>query len=245
VTAQRWRAYHAELPREAGARVRLDPAESHHVWRVLRRRPGDRLDVFDGVGHEWAGVIEGGGPRALVVELRSELTDAVEAPLAIVLFQAACRPERMDWVVQKATELGVDEVRPLGALAPRRGGGAGRLGRLQRIAVESAKQCGRRRLPRIDPVDELPEPPSTVLALLLDERKDAIPLGDLLAGPAPEAVWLAVGPESGFAQDEVARGCARGWRRAGLGPRTLRTETAGLVAAAIVLHHWGDVGRAG
>jgi len=241
--AQRFRAHHAGLPASAGATVQLDPTESHHVARVLRRRPGDRIDVFDGAGREWACVIEGGGPRGLVVRLTQEITDPVEPPLAVVLFQA-CRPERMDWVVQKTTELGVAEIRPLEGPAGS-GRAPDRLARLRRIAVEACKQCGRRRLPRIDVADELPAAPRGVIALLLDERPDAPPLGEGLGGPAPEAVWLAVGPETGFSDDEIERAVERGWRRAGLGPRTLRTETAGVVAVALVLHRAGDLGRSG
>ena len=240
--AQRFRAYHAPLPHSAGAIVQLDPAESHHVARVLRRRRGDRIDVFDGAGREWACEIESGGPQGLAVRLVREITHPVEATLEVVLFQA-CRPERLDWVVQKATELGLAEIRPLGA--PERGSAEGRLARLTRIAIEAGKQCGRRTLPRVSAIVELPAPPAGVLALLLDERPDAPPIGDALGGNAPSAVWLAVGPEAGFPDEQVERAVEQGWRRAGLGPRTLRTETAGLVAAAIVLHRLGDLGRSG
>ena len=240
--AQRFRAYHAPLPRAAGESVQLDEAESHHVARVLRRRPGERIDVFDGAGREWACVIESGGPRGLVVRLLHEITHPADAVLSVVLFQA-CRPERLDWVVQKATELGVAEIRPLAAPG---GAGAGeRLARLGRIAVEASKQCGRRTLPRLSAAAALPAPAAGVLALLLDERQDAPPLGEALVGRAPDEVWLAVGPEAGFPDELVQHAVEQGWRRAGLGPRTLRTETAGLVAAAIVLHRLGDLGRSG
>ena len=239
---QRFRAYHAALPGSAGATVQLDPVESHHVARVLRRRPGERIDVFDGAGREWACVIEGGGQRGLVVRLVDEITHPVEAPLPVVLFQA-CRPERLDWVVQKATEVGVAEIRPLGA--PGSGRAGERLGRLGRIAVEACKQCGRRTLPRIEAASQLPPAPPGVLALLLDERPDAPPIDGVLGERAPAAVWLAVGPEAGFPDEQVERALEAGFRRAGLGPRTLRTETAGIVAAAIVLHRLGDLGRSG
>ena len=240
--AQRFRAYHAPLPQSAGETVQLDAAESHHVARVLRRRTGERIDVFDGAGREWACAIESGGPRGLVVRLVEEVTHPVETGLPVVLFQA-CRPERLDWVVQKATELGVAEIRPIGMGTA--GGAVDRLVRLGRIAVEASKQCGRRTLPRLSPIPGLPPAPSGVLALLLDERPDAPPIGDALAGPPPAAVWLGVGPEAGFGEEIVERAVGEGWLRAGLGPRTLRTETAGIVAAAIVLHRLGDLGRSG
>jgi len=241
--AQRWRAFHPDLPRSAGATVRLDPAESHHVSRVLRLRPGDALDVFDGAGSEWSTVIDSGDRRGVVVRLTSERVQPVEAPLRVVLYPSACRPDRMDWVIQKSTELGVAEIRIRAEGGPARG--PARVERWRRIAVESAKQCGRRCVPRVEVASGFPAPPEDVLAMILDERPDTAPIGRWLEAAPPRAVWIAVGPESGFSGAEVTDACGLGWRRAGLGHRTLRTETAGIVAASIVLHRWGDVGRAG
>ena len=176
--------------------------------------------------------------------LEQERLDSVEPRLELTVFQGLCRNERMEQVIQKCTELGVAAVHPV---STRRSDGpppgAKRLRRWQRVAVEAAKQSGRRRVPAVDPRETPPRPDSDdLLAILLDSAADAPPLGRLLTGKPARRVWLAVGPESGLEPDEVARWCAEGWRRAGLGPRTLRTETAGLVAASIVLHLWGDVG---
>jgi 16S rRNA (uracil1498-N3)-methyltransferase len=119
-----------------------------------------------------------------------------------------------------------------------------KLARLRRIVLEAAKQSGRRRVPVVEPVPTLPQAVGgDTLALLLDPAPGGTPLYRICerVERPPRTVWLAVGPEGGF-DDEVA---PAGWQPALLGPRTLRSETAGLVAASIVLHLWGDLGPAG
>lgn len=241
-----WRAYHPGLPAEAGADVELTAEEAHHVGRVLRLGPGDRLSLFDGAGREWEAVIQAAPSGRIVARLDRERTEPVESPLELRLYQGLCRAERMDWLVQKGTEIGIAAFHPFPTARSERARADGkRLERWRRIAVEAAKQCGRRRLPEIAPQDDLPEAGSGEgAALLLDPGPGSLALGNLLVEPAPGPVRLAVGPEGGFADDEIERWCAAGWRRAEIGPRTLRAETAGLVAAALILHAWGDLGGA-
>jgi 16S rRNA (uracil1498-N3)-methyltransferase len=238
-----WRVHHPVLPVEPDVTIELSPAESHHVHRVLRLRKGDGLSVFDGNGRERSGVVVGGGPGGITLRLQEEVERQVEAPVEIELFQALCRPDRMEWVIQKATEIGVGTVHPFPAeRAEGRAPTPDRLERWRRIAIEACKQSGRRRVPAIEPGEDLPAPPPGRTAILLDGGSRARPLGELLVGPGEAAVWIAVGPESGLAAHEVDRALELGWRAGHLGPRTLRTETAGLVAATIVLHRWGDLG---
>jgi 16S rRNA (uracil1498-N3)-methyltransferase len=240
--ARVWRVFASDLPQEAGARITLSADESHHVRRVLRLGPGERVGVFDGNGNEWLGRIAAGSSPDVHVELVERRTAEIEAPLRLCLFQGDCAPDRMELVVQKATELGVAEVRTIaGHRARRPAAEARKLERLRRIALEACKQCGRRVLPRIDRAEELPGAVAGVPAWLLDPA--APPLARLaLAGGPPREAWLAVGPEGGFTDEEIARAEARGWRPAGLGPRILRTETAGLVAVSILMHRFGDLG---
>jgi len=181
-----------------------------------------------------------------VARLDRERAEPVESPLELRLFQGLCRAERMDWLVQKATEIGVSAIHPVRTARSERPRAPGkRLERWRRIAVEAAKQCGRRRLPEIAPRDDLPTPAQgESRPLLLDPGSGSRALGTLLSELSPAPVWLAVGPEGGFTDDETARWSAAGWLRAGIGPRTLRAETAGLVAAALILHAWGDLGAA-
>ena len=216
--------------------------EAHHVARVLRLEPGGQLAVFDGRGHEWQATIVSCAPRRIDLRLERAIDTPVEAPLSITLFQGQCKPDRMDWVVQKSTELGIDAVLTVSAERSKRSVASPRqLERWRRIAVEACKQSGRRRLPRIEGADGLPPVEPGTAGLLLDPAAST-PMGDALSRPAGP-VWIAVGPESGFSADEIAAAVARGWRGVSLGPRVLRTDTAGIVAAAIGLHLWGDLGR--
>jgi 16S rRNA (uracil1498-N3)-methyltransferase len=240
--ARRWRAWHAQAE-ATGDEVLLDEEETHHVLRVLRLHTGEPLSVFDGKGREWAGTIVRAGSGEVVVRLEDEMTDAVEPALPVMLVQGLSRPERLEWVLEKATEVGV---RAIALAACARSDGPvpspARLDRWRRVLLESCKQSGRRRIPDLFG----PLPLGDAAALGTGTRivlvPGAHPLTEALPG-RPEAVALAVGPEGGFGDEEVDALKVAGWSAASLGPRTLRTETAGPVAAALLLHRWGDLGR--
>jgi 16S rRNA (uracil1498-N3)-methyltransferase len=239
-----WRAYHPQLTGERGAMIALSPEEAHHVHRVLRLAPGEPLRVFDGAGAEWSGVVARATPREVIVRLVEPYDEpALDPALPVVLLQGWCRPEPADWIVQKATELGAASV---GLLRAERAEGGrpspSRLERWRRIAVEACKQCGRRRVPAVEVVDELPQVPSGSLGLMPDPAPGHPALGQLLAAERPRAVLLAIGPEGGFTADEISTATAHGFFRASLGPRTLRAETAAVAALTIVVHRWGDLG---
>jgi 16S rRNA (uracil1498-N3)-methyltransferase len=240
-----WRVHHPHTVSGAGADVWIDSAEAHYVARVLRLREEEPLWLFDGRGREWIGRIVEVERERVRVEIEGERTDAVEARLQLTLFQGLCRPERMEWVIQKATEIGVSAVRLLASeRAERVRVTPKRLERWRRVALEACRQCGRRVLPSVDPADELPEAAGIDgPALVLEPGFGVRPLGDHAPESPPSAIWLAVGPESGFSPDEIERFRGAGWRAAGLGPRILRTETAGLVAASILLHRLDALGR--
>jgi 16S rRNA (uracil1498-N3)-methyltransferase len=232
-----------------GQRLVLDAEESHHVLKVLRLRPGDPLAVFDGYGREWSAALEATARGAAVVRVGLETRTPVEAGLPVEIAQALSRPDRMEWAIQKVTEVGAAAVHVWRA---RRSEGADpdaeRLARWERIAREACKQCGRRRVPRIGFAPGLPPPPGPdTLGLVLDAGAGAPGLLQRLTGPAPGRVRVVVGPEGGFETGEIAALEAAGYRRASLGPRTLRTETAGVVAGAVVLLVWDvlDPGAAG
>ncbi len=236
------RVHHAEIP-GPGAEIRLAADEAHHVERVLRLGPGAELSVFDGRGREWRGEILETGHSGTVLRVGEELLDPVEASLPVRLYQGLCRPDRMELAIQKGTELGLLAIHPLRARrAERERVDERRIERWRRIAREAAKQSGRRRIPRVEPPGEAPAVPEGVLALVLDPSPDSPPIARLLERQRPGEVWLAVGPEGGFTPEELVGLASRGWAACRLGPRTLRTETAGLVAAALVLHRWDDLG---
>jgi 16S rRNA (uracil1498-N3)-methyltransferase len=240
---RRWRLHHDPLPAVAGETVELGADEARHVQRVLRLAPGEPIALFDGRGREWAATLETVSPRGVRARLERPIEDPVEPTVAVTLFQAALAPARMDWVVQKAVEVGIAEIRILDtARSERQRGQAARLARWRRIAIESCKQCGRRRVPALADCAELPALAAGSLGLLLDPRAQAAPLGVRLDRPPCAEVWILAGPEAGLDADEAGRFAAAGWERASLGPRILRADTAGLVAATIVLHRWGDLG---
>ncbi len=242
----RMRRVHHPGTAGSGSIVALDRDESNHVARVLRLGPGEAVSVFDGQGREWEGVLQSVQATEVRVRLVRELEGVVDPALPVVLFQALCRHDRMEWAIQKAVEVGIGEIRPIRTerVEAREPSGA-RLERWRRIALEACKQSGRRRIPAVtSPTGLPPAPPGGTLALALGTG-DSPPLGATTAVSPPAAVWIAVGPEGGFTGGELSTLAARGWREAGLGPRTLRTETAGLIAATLVLHKWGDLGRAG
>jgi 16S rRNA (uracil1498-N3)-methyltransferase len=225
------------------ARILLTPEESHHAARVLRLRDGDAVRVFDGRGREFEALVVAADPRRTQVRLVSEMRDAVESGLTVRLYQGNCKPERMAWAVQNATEIGVASIHPL--LTERVENRPGPRGgeRLQRVALEAAKQSGRRRVPQVTAPGPLPDPRTGEVALLLDTSGASPRLGEEVCGEAPSEVWLAVGPEGGFTTAEVESAVSAGWRAVAMGPRILRSETAGVVAAALILHLWGDLGR--
>jgi len=225
-----------------GDRVELDPDESHHVARVLRLKTADALAVFDGKGGEWEATIEVPSRDRVTVVVGHAREGDVEPALRVVVFQALTRPEKLEWVLQKGTEIGVSAFRLVASErveAPPPS--PSRLSRYERIVMEACKQCGRRVLPAMT-LGSLAPPEAGVLAIILAHGPGVAPLGSVLAPPKADEVWLAVGPEGGFTEEELGAAVASGWRRASLGPRVLRTETAGAIASAIVLHAWGDLG---
>lgn len=215
----------------------------HHLVRVLRARPGDRVVLFDGAGREADAVVvavEGGEATLDAAEPRQ----AAPATTPITLHLALLKGEKMDWVVQKATELGVARIVPVETahtvvrLSGERAGT--RAQRWRKIAAEAARQCGRADVPEIDeptPIEQTLRRPAPV-RLFLHETATT-PLPPTIAG-AP--IWVAVGPEGGFSPAEVEAARAAGWSIVGLGPRVLRAETAALAILAILQFSSGDLG---
>lgn len=240
---RRWRA-HVPGADPAAREWVLDRDESHHLSRVLRLQAGDGIAVFDGAGREWEAEIVVPSATAAIVRPGPEIDAPVEPGLEVTLYQGRCRADRFDWIVQKGTEIGVGRFVAVRTARSEPGrDDAKRSRRWERIALEAAKQSGRRRIPGIETLARLPGAPAQEVGIVLDAG-EAAPLGAVLSRPAPRSVAILVGPESGLAPEELDALSANGWQRAGLGPRVLRTETAGPIAAALILHAWADLGRA-
>lgn len=232
-----------------GASVDLPGEAAHHVVRVLRLGEGDRVHLFDGLGGWWAASLIGGG-KSLRARLEAFHDEDHESPLAVTLVQCLPSGDKMDFVIQKAVELGVARIQPVIAkrsvvrLAAERM--ERRLTHWRAVATAACEQCGRNRLPEVSTILDLPQylgspgqenetrwaclPPSTEMA--------CVRLRDVAPPEGPVAILI--GPEAGFEPGELKAIATAGFRPLTLGPRVLRTETAGPAALAALMSRWGD-----
>ena len=235
-----------DAPLAAGTRVTLEGGAARHVTRVLRLRVGEALTLFNGSGGEYAASIEQSQGGRVAVAIGEQRAIERESPLALTLAQGVSRGERMDLVVQKATELGVSGVVPvlsersvvrLTAQQAER-----RLNHWRAIAVAACEQSGRNRLPAIaSPVplkDFLRTNTDGSMRLLLSPAATAT-LADLPR--LVSAVTVLIGPEGGLAEAEQEAAVAAGFKPVCLGPRILRTETAAITALALLQREFGDL----
>ncbi|MCC6074396.1 16S rRNA (uracil(1498)-N(3))-methyltransferase [Pseudomonas sp. GCM10022188] len=223
-------------------RQQLPEAQAHYIGRVLRLAVGDAVQLFDGSGHEYRGALVEVGKKSVEVELHEQLAGLAESPLRIHLGQGLSRGERMDWAIQKATELGVAEITPIVSercevrLKDERADK--RLAHWRQIAISACEQCGRSVLPTI----HAPLGLADWLAQTEAELKLVLhPVASPLSGHArPATLAFLIGPEGGLGDAEVAAAQRAGYQAARLGPRVLRTETAPVVALSVAQQLWGD-----
>lgn len=240
------RLYVAE-PLAPGVELLLNAERSRYVSRVLRARPGEMLVLFDGRGGEHAASVARVSRAGVTVSVGARREGRPESPLCIRLLQGVSRGDRMDWVVQKATELGVTRITPvlteLSVVRLDEARAARRAAHWTRIAEGACEQCGRNRLPRIDAPQSfasvLEEAASAAGArIALDaaarESLNALPLS---AGE----VALLIGPEGGLSEAERLAAGAAGFSACTLGPRILRTETAAVAAVTVLQSRLGDL----
>ena len=236
-----------DLPLVVGKRVALPESAAAHLLRVLRLRGGDGCVLFNGDGRDFDARIVASDKRGGEVEILDEHIVDNESPLRIVLLQGIARGEKMDLILQKATELGVSAFAPVFAERTEvRLDGARmdkRLAHWRSVVVSACEQCGRARLPRIDTpaalADAAVAQPGDALKLTLDPG-GAHRLATL-ATPASHSVVVAIGPEGGWSPRDRATLADAGYTGLRLGPRVLRTETAGLAAIAALQSKLGDL----
>ncbi|MCL2830157.1 MAG: 16S rRNA (uracil(1498)-N(3))-methyltransferase [Betaproteobacteria bacterium] len=225
--------------------VLLPEAVVRHVVRVLRLSVGDSLILFDGSGGEFLARLVRIDKHSAIAELLEWSGRECESPLRLTLAQALSTGDKMDLTIQKAVELGVSKILPLqsrrSTLRLDEARAEKRLRHWQGVAASACEQCGRNRLPRIDPVMEfsawLGEPAEDASLRLMLDPEAGTSLAELL--PAA-AITLLVGPEGGLTREEAESARSAGFIGIRLGPRTLRTETAGLAALAALQTLWGD-----
>lgn len=235
---------HTAQPLEPERELQLDGATAHYLQRVLRVAPGQHIVLFNGDGQDYAAEVTRLGRDCVTVDVRSRLPGCAESPLAITVVQAVTRGERMDLTLQKCTELGAAAFRPVftqrGEVRLQPDKLARRMEHWQKVIVSACEQSGRARLPAL-------HPPLDVMAwareAAVGDRYLLAPQGRRpLARITPRgAVELLIGPEGGleaFEQEQLER-C--GIEPLTLGPRVLRTETAGPAAVAVLQALAGDL----
>lgn len=251
-------------------RVKLAAEEARHLRDVLRLRPGDEAYVFDGAGHEYLcevaaiGARDGGGNsrnersekggRAELTIVRAVAPAQPESPLHLTLALALLKGEKFDLVVQKATELGVTRIVPIMSaradvrLREEKDRGDKRGQRLERLALEAAKQSGRARVPQINSpftfeafLAKHQDPDEQTRWFFSERGGDGFDEVASDVSFAPSSITALVGPEGGWDDEEIACARAHNWRIITLGGRTLRAETAAIAIVALLQHRFGDL----
>jgi 16S rRNA (uracil1498-N3)-methyltransferase len=235
------------LPRPCASGITFDVGEAvaRHL-QVLRIAIGESITLFDGIGGEFFATVVSIGKRDATVALNSFDPIERESPIEITLVQALATSDKMDLIVQKAVEIGATAIAPISTqratlkLDAERA--EKRIAHWRAIAVAACEQCGRNRVPQVHAVQSLDQwlrMPREGTAVLLHPLAEKSLLGCV---EALRPIALLIGPEGGFTDDEIARAVAAGVVTAKFGPRTLRTETAGLAALAALNARFGDLG---
>ena len=240
---------YTDAPLVPGGEATLPATAAAHAVRVLRLKVRDAVTLFNGDGHEYPARLVAVGARELRAEVEAQASPQSESSLRITLVQTLARGEKMDWIIQKTTELGVARVVPVtterSEVKLDAARGEKRLEHWRAIAIAACEQCGRNVLPVIEPPAQLSAWLKTSGAMEAGSRWMLHPDGatrvrDLSTMP-PAALALAVGPEGGFGESDVAAMRVHDFRELALGPRILRTETAGVAAIAALQAIWGDL----
>lgn len=235
-----------DAPLEPGCELRLPASAARHALRVLRLKVGDRVTLFNGDGRQYAACLLAGGERQACARIDTAAAPERESPLRLTLVQAMARGEKMDWVVQKATELGAVRIVPVVSTRSEvrldAARGEKRVDHWRAIAIAACEQSGRNVLPVV-------AAPLALEAFLATDTEPTPgrwalqpgqPGGLRSLGALPPVMTVAVGPEGGFDAGDLSRLYAAGYRELTLGPRILRTETAGIAALAALQAVYGD-----
>ena len=238
-------------PLEPGERL-VTGKKAHHLTRVLRLGVGEPVVLFDGGGREFPAEILEVGRRLIRFKVSAGKRVERESPLSLMLALGLPRPAIMDLIVQKVTELGVNEIVPLRTERAQRWltgeKDLNRIKRWDKIAQEAARQSGRNKVPRIWPLTDFPQllqqTEDTAVKLFCWEEEKKKNLRQALAakGKAHQACIL-IGPEGGFSEKEAEEAASAGFQSISLGRRILRSETAAIVVIGLIQYELGDLGQ--
>jgi len=233
-------------PLNSSETIELDENAFNHAVRVLRLKQGDNLILFNGKGGEFEAELTEVQKKRASAHIHQFSDKETESPLTIILGQCISRGEKMDYTIQKAVELGVSEIVPL--LSQRCGVKLNqermekRLRHWHSVIISACEQCGRNRIPTLHPVISLNEWQqqlnATLKLVLAPTATDSL----ATLNKPKQDVALLIGPEGGLSDAEIKQAIAAGFSGIRLGPRILRTETAGLTALSVIQQLWGDLG---
>ena len=231
--------------------VTLGPPLSHQLSRVLRLQPGDEITLLDNRGRAFSAELAEVSATCCTVRIIHDFDPQTEPTVHVTLCQAMPKGKKIDWVLQKGTELGMSALIPMitdrsivqdASRVDRR-----KMERWQRILTEAAEQSGRALIPRLEPAvrydNLLPKLAGDTSVLVAAPASDAIPLHEIAESLSHETpISMFIGPEGGFSPQEIRLAQEHGATVVSMGPRILRTETAGMAALAILLSTMGDMG---
>ncbi len=233
------------IPLKTDTAITLDEAASHHVARVLRATLSDEIIIFNGEGGEFEATITEITKKNVIVYIKKFLARDVESPLELWLAQGISRGEKMDFTIQKAVELGVTKIIPLltercnvqlNAEKKQK-----RWEHWQAIIIHACEQSGRTTLPKLSLPEEFSSwikkaPKASANFVLTPDAKNAFKINDI-----PKTAQILIGPEGGLSAKEIEEACQLGFTPTKLGPRILRTETAGVAALSVLQCLYGDL----
>lgn len=223
-----------------------------HIKNVLRLAPGEEIVVCDGLATDYTAVIEAMGNSAVTARIKTARRNTNESPVSVYLFQGLPKSDKMDLIIQKCTELGISKIFPV--ITNRtiikinnRSDEFKKLERWNRISLEASKQSCRGLVPSVEEVlsfENAIEKAAAIsdLAILAYENEEKAKLKEILQNSHARIISIFVGPEGGFEKDEVNAAIKRGILPVKLGPRILRTETAGFAMLTAIMYELGDIG---
>lgn len=235
-------------PRESvnGNLIYIDGQEARHILNVMRLKESDKVCVFDGTGKEYVGFIKEAKPKSLTVEIVSTRIPKRDRSPEITLAQSVPKKEKMDYIVEKATELGVSSIIPI--LSERTivkivdEKVAGKVARWKRIAVETSKQCGREDIPEVKDVQKFYNAVDSInnfdLALMACLADNTIDLKSAISSFESGKIIIFIGPEGDFTPDEIAMAEGTSCKLVSLGTRVLKSDTAGLYLLSVLNHEF-------
>ena len=238
------------IPKPFKQEMQITGQDAHHILDVLRMGPGNLLQAVADDGVSFVAEIVAANTNTVTIAAREILRESHEPTVAISLLQGLAKGEKMEWIIQKAVEIGVTDIFPLAmdhsVVALENAKAEKRVERWQKIAEAAAKQSKRDVIPAVHSVRKLPrvlQDETWDLLLVAYESENKISLKDVLQShKEAKRIGLVIGPEGGLSQEEVTAAREAGGIAVSLGRRILRTETAGLVAAAAILYETDNLG---